>query len=56
MGRKELLALVGEIARMVFFDAKEMSNEEKIVRIKSLLIDALSENSESPVPKFGQES
>lgn len=57
MGRKELLVLVGDIARIVFLDGKEMGSEEKVIRMRSLLIDALTEKEngmDAPL-KFGAE-
>lgn len=54
-GRKELLALVNEIAKVIFFDGEVMSAEEKMVRVKSILIDSLTENTDSPAPTFSRD-
>lgn len=53
MSRKELLDLIREIAKVIFFDGHDMSSEEKVIRIKAMLIDSLTE-AES-VPTFERE-
>lgn len=53
MGRADLLDLVREISRIVFLDGgpDESSSEEKMIRVKHLLIDSFTENAVS-VPTF----
>jgi hypothetical protein len=51
MSRKELLGMIREIAKILFLDDESMTHEEKIIRVKNILVDILTE-SEAP-PKFG---
>lgn len=55
MGRKDLLDLVRAIAKLAFLDGDDMTSEEKVIRIKSLLIDSLTENEINNPPTFGAE-
>lgn len=52
MGRRELLELVREVSKIVFSDGDDMSSEEKVIRVKALLIDSLTENNGAPVVLF----
>lgn len=55
MSRKELLAVLREILRLTVIVGDDMTAEEKLIRIKHLLIDALTENSHDAPLKFEAE-
>jgi len=53
MNRKELMNLIREILRITVILDDEISAEERVIRIKHLLVDALTEI-EAPI-KFGND-
>ncbi len=53
MGRKELLMLVRAVSEIVFIAGDDMSAEEKVIRIRTLILDSFTEADEDSAPKFG---
>lgn len=52
VGRKELLMMVREISQVIFLDG-EMSDKEKVLRVRQIIIDGFTESEQDTPPKFG---